>query len=54
MTNPFLSILSTQDLNRKVDELIKTSENYMSNPASGKENLKKFVRSEILKSWDRC
>lgn len=54
MTNPFLSILSTQDLNRKVDELIKTWENYMSNPASGKENLKKFVRSEILKSWDRC
>lgn len=38
---------------KKVDELIKTWENFMTNP-EGKGNLQSFVRSDILNSWSRC
>jgi transcriptional regulator of acetoin/glycerol metabolism len=53
LKNPFLSIFSTRDLDRKVSELKHEWESFMMN-SSNHAQLPTTIRSEILHSWSRC
>lgn len=53
LKNPFLSIFSTRDLDRKVSELRHEWESFMMNSYNHAQ-FSTTIRSEILHSWSRC